>query len=149
MQKFITLFFVFLFAINFNCKSQNHIFTEDFKENIKSRIENEVITGIVIGVITPEGTSFYSCGVKSLETKEPVDEHTVFEIGSITKTFTGILLANEVINGELSLNDPVQNFLPEGIKAPTRKGQSIKLVHLANHSSALPPIPNNLNQDNL
>ncbi|MFC2096499.1 serine hydrolase [Bacteroidota bacterium] len=148
MQKYITLFCVFLVAINLNCTSQDQVFTEELKENIKSRIENEIITGIVIGVITPEGTSFYSYGVKSLETKEPVDENTVFEIGSITKTFTGVLLANEVVSGELSLDDPLQSLLPEGITAPTRNGQSINLVHLANHSSALPPIPNNLTPGN-
>jgi len=145
MMKYdIKLFCVFLVAMSFNCLAQNHIFTEEFKENIKARVDNEVITGIVIGVVTSEGTSFYSYGVKSLETKEPVDEHSIFEIGSITKTFTGVLLANEVINGELSLDDPLQKFLPEGITAPSRNGNSIKLVHLANHSSSLPRVPNDL-----
>ena len=148
MEKYIKLLFAFIFAITLNCKAQSPVFTEELKENIKSRVENEIITGIVIGVTTPEGTSFYSCGVKSLETKEPVDEHTVFEIGSITKTFTGVLLADEVIKGELSLNDPLQKFLPEGITAPTRNGNSIKLVHLANHSSSLPQMPDNLAPSN-
>ena len=53
-------------VIGLNCKAQNEIFTEELKKNIESRVENEIITGIVIGVITPEGTSIYSCGVKSL-----------------------------------------------------------------------------------
>ena len=55
-----------------------------------------------------------------------------------------MLLANEVINGKLKLDDPLQNLLTEGITAPTRNGESIKLVHLANHSSSLPRVPNNL-----
>lgn len=144
MKKYIGIIGLLLIVILSACEPKEEVFTDELKANINKRIENKIITGIVIGVITPEGTSYYSQGVKSLETKEPIDEHTVFEIGSITKTFTGILLANEVIKGELSLDDSLQEFLPEGISAPTRKGESIKLVHLANHSSALPRIPTNL-----
>jgi len=144
MQKFIKLISVILIVINFGCEeSQNEVFTPEFKENIKARVDNGINAGIVVGVITPKGTSFYSYGVMSKETKEPVDEHTVFEIGSISKTFTGILLANEVVNGELSIDDPLQNFLPEGITAPTRNGEQIKLVNLANHTSSLPRAPDN------
>lgn len=144
MNKYVTVFCLLLFALTAGCGQKNNFFSKEFKKNIKSRVNNEINTGIVVGVVTPEGTGFYSYGVKSLETKEPVDENTVFEIGSITKTFTGILLANEVTNGELSLNDPLQNLLPEGITAPTRNGNSIKLVHLANHSSSLPRVPDDL-----
>jgi len=128
--------------------AQNEVFSEKIKENIKSRVDNGVNTGIVVGVITPEGTSFYSYGVKSLKTKEPVDEYSIFEIGSISKTFTGILLADEVVNGKLNLNDPLQNLLPEGISAPTRNGDSIKLVNLANHTSSLPRTPDNFTRTN-
>ena len=143
MKRNIKILCLILFAMTFSSRAQTNIFSEDLKENVKSRVENGLITGIVIGVITPERTNYYSYGVKSLDTKEPVDENTIFEIGSNTKTFTGILLANEVINGKLSLDDPVQNLLPECIIAPTRNGNSIKLVHLANHSSSLPRVPNN------
>ena len=144
MKKYIKLLCLFLIVILIGCATKEEVFTPELKENIKLRVKNEIITGIVIGVITPDGTNYFSYGVKSLETKELVDEHTVFEIGSITKTFTGVLLANEVVNGELKLDDPLQNLLPEGVTAPTRNGQSINLVHLANHSSSLPRIPNNL-----
>lgn len=148
MKKYIKLIFLFLFAINLSCTNQSQVFTEEFKENINSRVDNEIITGIVIGVVTPEGTNYYSYGVKSQETKEPVDELTVFEIGSNTKTFTGVLLANEVIKGELNLDAPIQPFLPEGITAPTRNGEEIKLINLANHTSSLPRMPNNFTRVN-
>lgn len=81
--------------------------------------------------------------MKSLKTKEPVDEHSVFEIGSITKTFTGILLADKVVKGEVKLNDPLQQYLPEGVTAPTRNGEVITLVTMSNHTSALPRLPSN------
>jgi len=64
----------------------------------------------VVGVIDANGPKYYSYGVKSLKRKEAVNEHSVFEIGSISKTFTGILLADGVIKGEMSLDDPLQNY---------------------------------------
>ncbi len=124
------------------------VFTTALKENIEARVNRDVITGIVVGVVTPLGMSFYSCGVKSLDTREPVDENSVFEIGSNTKTFTGILLANEVVSGCLSLDTPLQDLLPEGISAPARNGQFIELVHLANHTSSLPRVPGNFIRTN-
>jgi serine-type D-Ala-D-Ala carboxypeptidase/endopeptidase len=122
--------------------------TEMVKNNIKLRVDNGINVGIVIGIIDANGSQYYSYGVKSLVTKEPVNENSVFEIGSITKTFTAILLADMVIKGEVSLNDPLQKYLPEGIKAPTRNGTSINLVHLANHTSSLPRMPDNFKPAN-
>lgn len=147
MKIHIKFLCVSLLTINFGCQSPNLVIPNDVKENVKARVDNDIITGIVIGVVTPEGTSYYSYGVKSNETKEPVDEHTIFEIGSNTKTFTGLLLANEVVKGELSLDDPLQKLLPEGITAPKRNGQEIRLINLANHTSSLPRVPGNLNRN--
>lgn len=147
MKNHIKFLCVSVLAINFGCQSPNPVIPTKAKENVKARVDNGIITGIVIGVVTPKGSSYYSYGVKSYETKEPVDEHTIFEIGSNTKTFTGLLLANEVVKGELSLDDPLQKLLPEGITAPKRNGQEIKLINLANHTSSLPRVPGNLNRN--
>lgn len=117
-------------------------------DNIKARVDNGVNTGIVVGIIDADGSRYYSYGVKSLESKEPVNEYSVFEIGSITKTFTGILLADMVIKGEVKLDDPLQNYLPAGITAPTRNGATIKLVQMSNHTSSLPRMPDNFNPAN-
>jgi serine-type D-Ala-D-Ala carboxypeptidase/endopeptidase len=122
--------------------------SEAVKSNIKARIDNGDNVGIVIGIFDANGSQYYSYGVKSLVSKEPVNENSVFEIGSITKTFTAILLADMVIKGEVSLNDPLQNFLPEGIKAPSRNGTSIQLIHMANHTSSLPRMPDNFTPAN-
>ena len=63
---------------------------------------------------------------------------TVYEIGSITKVFTGILLAEAVNAGRVKLDDPIQNYMPPGIHAPTYRDQQISLVDLATHRSSLP-----------
>ena len=59
-------------------------------------------------------------------------------MGSITKLFTGILLAEAVNAGEVRLTDPIQAYLPEGIQAPAYKQIPISLVNLATHRSGLP-----------
>ena len=122
--------------------------TAAVKKNIQLRIDNGMNVGIVVGLIDADGTQYYSFGTKSLATKEKVDEHSVFEIGSISKTFTGILLADQVVKGKIKLDDPVQAYLPEGVTVPTRNGEAIQLVHLSNHTSALPRMPSNFNSAN-
>jgi CubicO group peptidase (beta-lactamase class C family) len=69
---------------------------------------------------------------------EPVDSNTVYEIGSITKVFTGILLAQAVQAGQMKLDDPIQGYLPDGVQAPAYKGIPITLAELATHRSSLP-----------
>jgi serine-type D-Ala-D-Ala carboxypeptidase/endopeptidase len=137
-----TILFLLFTGFFSACYGQTAI-SDEVKTNIKSRVDIGVNTGIVIGIINAYQTQYYSYGVKSMKTNEPVDEHSIFEIGSISKTFTGILLADMVIKKEVKLNDPLQKYLPEGTTAPSQNGESIKLVHLSNHTSSLPRLPNN------
>lgn len=144
MLKNLTILFAFLgiFIIPLNAQDTSPISAE-VKKTIQKRVDSGVNQSIVVGVIDENGTHFYNYGVKSLKTNEPVDEKSVYEIGSISKTFTGILLGDMVVNGKMKLDDPVQKYLPEGVTAPTRNGESIKMVHLSNHTSSLPRMPNN------
>ncbi len=148
MKIYVIAFITLFVGMSPVCQAQDEMISEEVKENIKSRIENGINTAIVVGVITSNGTTYYSYGVKSLKTNEVVDENSVFEIGSISKTFTGILLADMVIKGDLNLEDPLQNLLPAGVTAPTRNGETIKLFHLSNHTSALPRLPDNMSPAN-
>ena len=63
---------------------------------------------------------------------------TIFEIASITKTFTGLLLAQLVTEGKVALEDPVQKYLPSSVLVPKFEGREISLLDLATHTSALP-----------
>jgi CubicO group peptidase (beta-lactamase class C family) len=69
-------------------------------------------------------------------------EDTVFEIGSVTKAFTGTLLGEEVARGRLRLDDSAQQHLG-AIKLPVHAGGEIRLVHLATYTSGLPFMPTN------
>jgi CubicO group peptidase (beta-lactamase class C family) len=72
-------------------------------------------------------------------TGRAVDEHTVFEIGSVTKVFTGLLLATMVEAGEAALDEPLADLYPE-LSLPVR-GRPILLVDLATHTAGLPRLP--------
>jgi CubicO group peptidase (beta-lactamase class C family) len=72
------------------------------------------------------------------------DADSVFEIGSITKTFTALLLADAVVRGALKLDDPVEAVLPDGLRLRDSQGQPLRWRDLATHRSGLPRLPGNL-----
>jgi D-alanyl-D-alanine-carboxypeptidase/D-alanyl-D-alanine-endopeptidase len=107
--------------------------------------EEKVAPGIVVGMIAADPQERWVVGYGRLSTTDDrvPDGDTVFEIGSVTKVFTGILLAQAVVNGEVQLDDPIAMYLPEGITAPEYEGRSITLLDLATHTSGLPEWPSN------
>ena len=113
----------------------------DVQKLLEERIKNGGSTGMVVAIVEGDQTRIYSCGQLSMQNPKKVDEDTLFEIGSITKVFTTILLQEKVLKGELSLLDPVENYLK--IKLPQRNGMRINFQHLATHTSGLPYSPTN------
>ncbi len=69
------------------------------------------------------------------------DGRTLFAIGSVTKTFTGLLLAEAVRRGEVKLDDPVNAHLPADLRVPAKGDKPVTLLHLATHRSGLPVQP--------
>lgn len=69
---------------------------------------------------------------------------SAFEIGSITKTMTGFLLADLIDRGVLSIDDPLAMHLPAGTSVPTFEGQPIRLVHVVTHTAGLPSLPSRM-----
>lgn len=81
----------------------------------------------------------YVCAQGSVEGR--IGPDTAFEIGSVAKTMTAALLAELVLEGKASLDDPLSLYLPEGISVPALDGEPIRLLHLLTHTSGLPPLP--------
>ena len=100
--------------------------------------------GIVAAVIENDAPTFTSHGMQDANGETPVDEATLFEIGSLTKLFTNLLLAQMVLDGTMDLDTSVADYLPPGTKIPDFKGKKITLFDLATHSSGLPSIPTDL-----
>jgi len=71
----------------------------------------------------------------------PITPDTAFEIGSVTETMTGVLLANAIRESRLDLDDPLSNHLPESTLTPSESQAPIRLRHLVTHTSGLPDLP--------
>lgn len=99
--------------------------------------------GIVAGIVSPAGRRIAAYGKPDKHDPHPLDGNSVFEIGSITKVFTSLLLADMVQRGEVRLTDPVAKYLPKEAKVPGRHGRLITLEDLSRHRSALPRMPMN------
>lgn len=101
-------------------------------------------TGIVLGIVGPNGKRVIAYGTLALGDKRPADGNTVFDIGSITKVFTALLLCDMAQRGEVALDDPVSKYLPADLRLPAPNGKQITLADLATHTSGLPLRPTNL-----
>lgn len=110
---------------------------------ITERVANGYATGIVVGRRDGARDRVVAAGGAQRDGR-PIGAESIFEIGSITKVFTNILLADMVLKGEVALEDPVQKFLPAGVTMPSRNGKAITLLDLATASSGLPSIGNNM-----
>jgi len=100
-------------------------------------IEGGTILGMAVGVYDGEEQVFRGYG-----DGEPGPD-TVYEIGSISKVFTGVLLAALVRDGVVRLDQPVAELLPEGSRMPSRGERVVTLVDLSTHTSGLPRMPDN------
>lgn len=98
--------------------------------------------GVVVGVIEPSGRRIVTYGHASTNASIPLNGDTLFEIGSMSKVFTSLLLAEAVQRGEVALTDPISKYLPANVKVPER-GRAITLQDLSMHHSGLPRMPGN------
>ena len=122
--------------------------TDEIREILVKRVDQQKqATGIVVGVIEPAGRRVVAYGNLADADSGTLDADTIFEIGSVTKVFTSLVLADMVKRKEVDLDDPAARYLPENVKMPERNGKSITLLDLSTHSSGLPSLPGNLNLD--
>src|SRR5687768_12125608 len=108
------------------------------REILRDRVDSKRSTGIVVGLLEPDGRTRVIAYNERAHGEPVFDARSVFEIGSITKAFTGSLLADMVARGEVKLDDPVAKFLPSTVKVPSRGGKQITLLDLATQTSGLP-----------
>jgi len=146
-RKWFTLvFFGFLLLClsSAACAKQESYISDEVKESVRKRIENGESVGMVIGFIDARGKrEYFNSGTTRIGGDKPVNEFSIYEIGSISKVFTCIIFADMVLNGELELDDLAEKYLPESVIMPSRNGIKISLEHLATHTSALARMPTN------
>jgi CubicO group peptidase (beta-lactamase class C family) len=114
---------------------------EAVREFVRPYIDRRQAKGIVVGLVEPDGSHRVLTFGEAGEGARPLAASSVFEIGSITKTFTGTVLADMVRRGEVKLDDPVGKYMPAGVRVPSLNGRQITLLDLATHTSGLPRLP--------
>ena len=107
----------------------------------QERVDAGMLQTLVLGVVDGDKSEVRAFG--KLDDGKVPDGDTVYEIGSITKTFTATLLAREVLAGHVTLDTPVARLL-DGFKVPSRNGKEITLGSIATQHSGLPRLPNNM-----
>jgi CubicO group peptidase (beta-lactamase class C family) len=116
----------------------------EIRSIMANRVESGRAVGMVTGVIDEKGRQVVASGKVSLDGTQQPDGDTVFEIGSVTKVFTSLILADMIEKDEVKPDDPVSKFLPATVKVPSRNGREITLLDLSMQVSGLPRLPDNL-----
>ena len=109
---------------------------DDLLQNFSENLFFCNTPGAVLLVDSPQGRFLEATGVSSVEEETPMQAGDVFEIGSITKSFTIAVALQLQEEGVLSLDDPLSQWLPE-MAAQVPNGEQITLRQLANHSAGI------------
>ncbi len=111
---------------------------------IRKGVEDKRAAGLVLGVMDKDGTTRVVAYGDPGPGARPLSKDSVFEIGSITKTFTATVLADMAMKGEIKLDAPARTYAPAGLTLPARNGKEITLANLSEQNSGLPRLPLNL-----
>ncbi len=125
-------------------------------------LEQPVLAAAVAPLVSEQAVQAVSWGVRAagkwtvdhagtLSATDATTPHdtTIYEIGSVSKVFTGLLLAEAVVRGEVTLDTTLASLLPESVVLPDGAGERVTLRMLATHTSGLPRIPAELPTDDL
>lgn len=100
--------------------------------------------GLSIGILKNGNTVFYHYGETRKGTGNLPSNRSIYEIGSISKSFTGILLAKAIEEQKVKADDDIRKYLPESCKHLAYQNTPVTLVQLANHTAGIPRLPANL-----
>ncbi len=117
--------------------------SEQIDAHVQPYLDNKLVYGLAVGVL--KGGQVHTLGYGQISNESPSkpDEHTIYEIGSITKVFTAVLLADRVQRGLVRLDDSIGTLVPEGFPKANSTLEAVHLNHLATHVSGLPRMPDN------
>jgi D-alanyl-D-alanine-carboxypeptidase/D-alanyl-D-alanine-endopeptidase len=96
------------------------------------------VPALVLGAVRDGQTSIQGFGRRADDVSEAPGADTLFRIGSVTKAFTGQVLASLAADGVVSLADPLTKYAPEFAAPLSEGGRPIRLIDLATHSAGLP-----------
>ena len=128
-----------LAAVTLSTTSAFAMSDDDLRAALERRFTNDRTGACVAAAVIDKGATAkaYVCS----KSRRPYDEHTAFEIGSVTKPMTAALLAELIARGEVALDDPIAALLPPGASVPMFNGHQITIRDIVTHTSGLPSIP--------
>lgn len=135
-----SLFYVALFSLSASCVAadlSSQQVTSLVKAAIEPLMEQQEIPGMSVAVLYKGRAQFVNFGVADLESRRRVTENTLFELGSVSKTFTGTLAGVMIRNGEIRLNDPVQKYWPQ---LTGEQWRPVRMLHLATYTAGGLPL---------
>ena len=142
------LFLILFFAASVVVKAQISI--DHIRALIKQEVAAKRSKSIIVGIVDSTGNrQLMAEGILSDDDPRKPDGNTLYEIGSITKVFTSLILADMSLNQELNINDPISKYLPKNVRVPMWKAKEISLLSLSTHRSGMPRFPNNVDPKNI
>ncbi len=103
--------------------------------------------GVAVAWVDADGTAFFQAGEFAKNDPHPITPDTQFEIGSVTKVFTALLLAESERLGKVSRNDPAAKYLLPPSDPDQAALAKITLLSLTTHTSGLPRLPANIGKN--
>ncbi len=151
MKKIIYLLFIVVLVILYSCNNdkpqKEEITSVYFNDYLESKLNDSTYLGIIYYKASGNTDSLYIHGSAS-RTKKEINLETQFEIGSVTKSFTALLIAIAEEEGKLSYDDPIEKYLPNKFIVPENSTGKITIRQLITHSSGLPYMPTDIHTNN-
>jgi CubicO group peptidase (beta-lactamase class C family) len=123
--------------------------TDTVKKELERRIENGDNPSIAIGIYKNNTVDYFVTGYQNMEKKTLATTATIYEIGSITKTFTGLLLSKMVLENKVTLDTPLYAVFPDSLKLSDPEGRKVTFKDVATHTSGLHSFPLGYNPPDL
>ena len=152
MKPSLSLIFIVLAIHTFSCSAQittSQPDTLELDSLVETRLTENQIPGLAVGVVKDgEVIVAKGYGFANVEDKIPATRNTIYQLGSVTKMFTGHLLAKLIHMKTISLDDTLAGFFPSSVDFPeSPSGQKITIREIATHSAEFPRYPENLDRN--
>lgn len=137
MKKYLISIFILFFINNIFCQNIKNDLDSLFyaKKNSVTVLKPKV--GFSIGIIKDKEIIYYEFGNKNRESSDKINKNTIFEIGSVTKVFTSLLIANAIKKNKLKINDFIETYLPKDIVNKNIRNK-VTIKNLLSYTSGLP-----------
>ena len=126
-----------LFAFVTVACGRHPLIDKGLAEELRARVAQNGSPGTVLAVFDKDRVEYLCLGRMGLQDGRKPDEHSRFEVASITKTFTSLLLADMVTRGEVALDDPAEKWIKPPMRTPRFQGRTFSLLDLSTHRSGL------------